>query len=53
MKTYYYCEKNCYGQKTGFVGEIILTDDEYKIYKQQGEYFLYENYEAALYAALS
>lgn len=52
-KTYYYCEKDCYGQRTGIIGEILLTQDEYKLYKQQGEYFLYEHYEDALFVALS
>lgn len=51
-KKYYYCEKDCYGQRTGLVGEILLTNDEYKTYRQ-GKYFLYKNYEDALYAALS
>lgn len=48
-KTYYYCEIDIYGQKTGIVEEIELTKKEYKNYK---EHYLYKEYEQALLSAL-
>lgn len=49
-KTYYYCEKDNWGQKTGIIGQIKLSKEEYANYK---EYFLYKSYESALYSALN
>lgn len=47
---YYYCETDNYGQKTGIVEKIELTENEYKNYK---EHFLYKDYESALLSALN
>jgi hypothetical protein len=45
-KTYYYCNRDSYGQRTGSFTKIELNDDQIITdgnYKYYGQHLLYEN----------
>jgi hypothetical protein len=52
-KTYYYCNRDSYGQRTGSYTKIELSDDQITMdgtYKYYGQHLLYEYEIECLYA---
>jgi FKBP-type peptidyl-prolyl cis-trans isomerase 2 len=52
-KTYYYCNRDSYGQRTGSYTKIELSDDQIIMdgnYKYYGQHLLYEYEIECLYA---